>query len=64
MATQNVRKGAVALLMAVITAAGYLVGRDQPIPIWIDRFLLPGLAWLGLILIVIIALDWISKRLG
>jgi len=50
------------LLMAAITIAGYLVGRSEPIPAWIDRLLMPGLAWLGLVLLAIIALDWLRNR--
>jgi hypothetical protein len=51
-----------ALLMAAIAAAGYFIGRDRPIPAWIERFLMPGLGWLGLVLIVIIVIDWIKRR--
>lgn len=50
------------LLMAAITAAGYLVGRDRPTPGWIEHLLLPALGWLGLVIIVIIVVDWIRRR--
>ena len=52
-----------ALVMAVIAVAGYLIGRDNPVPVWIERFLMPALAWLGLVLIVIVVVDWLRKRL-
>lgn len=50
------------IVMAVIAAAGYLVGRDQPIPTWIEDFLLPALAVFGLALIVLVLVDWLRHR--
>lgn len=51
-----------AALMAVIAVVGYLIGRDQPVPAWIDAWLMPALAWFGLLLIVIAAVDWLRRR--
>lgn len=50
-------------LMAPIAIAGYIIGRDQPVPPWIERHLIPGLGWFGLILIAIVVLDWLKNVL-
>lgn len=50
------------LIMAAITAAGYIIGRDQPTPDWIAHGLIPALGWVGLLLIIIIVVDWIRRR--
>jgi peptidoglycan/LPS O-acetylase OafA/YrhL len=52
-----------AVLMGAIAAAGYLVGRDEPTPAWIEQGLVPVLGWVALILIIIVAADWIRRRL-
>ena len=51
------------LVTSVIVAVAWFVGRDQPTPAWISNYLIPGLGWLGLILIIIVIFDWIRKRL-
>lgn len=51
-----------AIVMSIIAAAGYLVGRDQPIPAWIEDFLLPALAVFGLVLIALVLVDWLRHR--
>lgn len=50
------------LVMAMIASIGWFVGRDSPVPDWIQRYLIPGLAWLGLLLIVLAVVDWIRRR--
>lgn len=50
--------------MIAIATAGYFVGRDKPVPHWIERYLVPGLGWLGLILILIVVADWLKSRFG
>lgn len=52
------------IVMIAISTAGYLVGRDKPIPNWIERYLIPALGWLGLILILIVVVDWLKNRFG
>ena len=49
------------LLMCFIATAGYIIGRDQPVPPWIDQHLIPGLGWFGLILIAIVVIDWLKN---
>jgi hypothetical protein len=49
--------------MIPIAAFAWVVGRDDPVPDWINGFLIPGLGWLGLILIAIVIGDWIRTRL-
>ena len=48
---------------AVVVIAAWLVGRDNPVPAWIDNYLIPGLGWVGLCLIVVIVVSEIKKRL-
>jgi hypothetical protein len=50
------------VIMAVIATVGYFVGRDQPVPPWIEDFLIPALGVLGLIGIVLIVVDWLRQR--
>lgn len=47
-------------MMVLVAIAGYIIGRDQPVPPWIERHLIPGLGWFGLILIAIIVFDWLK----
>jgi hypothetical protein len=46
----------------LVGGAGWYVGRDNPVPHWIQRYLIPGLAWFGLLLIVLAVVDWIRRR--
>jgi hypothetical protein len=50
------------VLVAVVGGAGWYVGRDRPTPYWIEHYLIPGLGWLGLLLIVLAVADWIRRR--
>ena len=50
------------VLVAMIAIAGWYFGRNNPTPDWIQRFLIPGLAWFGLLLIVLALVDWIRRR--
>lgn len=49
------------ILMIAIATAGYFVGRNNPTPAWIDQYLIPGLGWLGLVLMSIVAIDWLMN---
>jgi hypothetical protein len=50
---------AVVIPIAIIA---WIVGRDQPVPTWIEDYLIPALGWLGLILIAIVVGDWLRRR--
>ena len=50
------------VLVAIVAAAGWYFGRDRPVPHWIEHYLIPGLAWFGLLLIVLAVADWIRRR--
>ena len=50
------------VLVVVVGGAGWYVGRDRPTPYWIQHYLIPGLGWLGLLLIVLAVADWIRRR--
>jgi len=41
-----------AVVMVLIAGAGWYVGRDRPVPFWVQHYLIPGLGWLGLLLII------------
>ncbi len=51
------------LLVTIVTIAGYLVGHDQPVPKWIEKYLIQGLGWLGLVLILLVVIDWLTNIL-
>jgi hypothetical protein len=51
-----------AIVIVVIAAAGWYVGRDRPVPGWIQHYLIPGLGWLGLLLIIVAVVDWVRRR--
>lgn len=51
------------ILMTLIAIAGYIIGRDRPVPPWIDQHLVPGLGWFGLALIAIVFIDWLKNIL-
>lgn len=50
------------VITIVIAAVAYFVGRDRPVPVWIENFLIPALGWLGVVLIVLAAADWLRER--
>ena len=50
------------IVTGAIALAGYLVGRNRPVPPWIETFLIPALGWLGVVLIVLAAADWLRQR--
>ena len=50
-----------AVVTAIIAGAGWYVGRDDPVPVWIKKYLIPGLGWLGLLLIVLAAVDRVRR---
>lgn len=52
------------IVINAIVIAGYLVGRDKPMPYWIENYLIPGLGWLGLVLILLIVIDWMKNILS
>jgi hypothetical protein len=60
----RVQYAIVLAVMIPIAAFAWVVGRDDPVPDWINAFLIPALGWLGLILIAIVIADWIRTRMG
>jgi hypothetical protein len=50
-------------IMVVISGVAWLVGENEFIPSWIKHYLIPGLGWLGLFLIIIVIVDWIKQKL-
>ena len=50
------------VITATIAAVGWYFGRNRPVPHWIQAYLIPGLAWFGLLLIVLAVVDWIRRR--
>ena len=51
------------VIVAIVVAAALVTGKDNPVPAWISQYLIPGLGWLGLILILLAVGDWVGKRL-
>ena len=52
------------IVINAIVIPGYIVGRDQAVPDWIENYLIPGLGWLGLVLILLVVIDWLKNILG
>jgi len=50
-------------MTAIVVTAAWFVGRDKPVPNWIQNYLVPGLGWFGLVLILIVLVSWIRKKL-
>lgn len=50
-------------VVAGVAAAGWIAGRDQPVPEWIPERLVPILSGLVLVLLALAFLDWLRKRL-
>ena len=59
-----VRNGIALIVVAGVSAAGWLVGRDRPVPEWIESRLLPVLAWAVLALAAVALVDWVRRRRG
>jgi hypothetical protein len=51
------------VLMLLIAIAGYIIGHDQPVPAWIEHRLMPGLGWLGFILLTIVIIHRLRTML-
>jgi Mn2+/Fe2+ NRAMP family transporter len=49
-------------LVGIITAAAWLVGRNQPIPDWIEHVLIPALGWFYVVLLVFLAIRLVLRR--
>jgi uncharacterized membrane protein len=49
-------------VVAVIVAAAWLVGRDQPVPAWIMNVLIPVLGVLYLILLTIVIVRRLRRK--
>jgi len=47
---------------AVVVALAWHVGKDRPVPHWIQAYLVPALGWVGLILLVTGVLAWVLKK--
>jgi uncharacterized membrane protein YkvI len=49
-------------VVGVVAAAAWFVGHEKLVPACIEHYLSPGLGWLGLLLIIIVIVDWFRKR--
>jgi hypothetical protein len=52
-ASPRVRYLIALVVVAGVAGAGWYVGRDRPAPHWVEHYLVPGLAWVGLLLIIV-----------
>jgi peptidoglycan/LPS O-acetylase OafA/YrhL len=51
-------------IVAAVFMAAWVVGRDDPIPEWISRGLVPALGWAYLVLLAVAGVHLIRKRLA
>lgn len=56
------RKAVGLMAVAAVAVAAWLVGRDRPVPPWLEGRLLPALAWVVLALVALLVVDWIRRR--
>ncbi len=49
-------------VVAVVVAAGWIVGRDNPVPAWITAYLISFLGWAVLVLFAIVVVTRIRRR--
>jgi hypothetical protein len=49
-------------VVAIVAGLAWLVGRDQPVPDWIQHGLIPALGWIYLALLAAALLRWIIKK--
>ena len=64
MLSQRLKTIITIVLMGSITIAGYIVGRHQPTPKWIENVLVPGLGWVGLALILMAIAAGVKNWIG
>ncbi len=50
-------------LVSIVVTAAWFVGHNKPVPNWIENYLIPGLGWLGLVLILLVVIDWLKNML-
>lgn len=49
-------------VVAVVATVAWFVGRDRPIPPWIETGLVPALGWTYLVLLVIVLASRLLRR--
>ena len=49
-------------VVALLAGSGWFAGRNDPVPAWLEDYVIPVLGWLGLLLIAIVLGDWVKKR--
>ena len=49
------------VVIAIVVAAAWIVGKDDPVPAWITNCLIPLLSVLGVILIVLAVGEWLKR---
>lgn len=49
------------VLVSTVCLLAWFIGRDNPIPAWIEHGLVPALGWVALALISIVILDLVLK---
>ena len=53
----------VALVVTVaIMIVAWIVGRDRPIPDWIENYLIPSLGWVFLLFLAVAIIGWLLKK--
>lgn len=50
------------LIVGVVVAGAWWVGRDRPVPEWIGGTLVPALGWVYLLLLAVVLLRWLQRR--
>ncbi|RDE51780.1 MAG: hypothetical protein DVS81_03910 [Candidatus Accumulibacter meliphilus] len=51
-----------ALVTAAVVTLAWFVGRDDPVPDWISKGLVPALGWIYLVLLLVALVYWLRRR--
>jgi len=51
-----------ALITAAVVTLAWFVGRDDPVPDWISKGLVPALGWIYLAMLAVALVHWLRRR--
>lgn len=55
----------IAIITAIIVfALAWQVGKDKPIPDWIQNYIMPNLGWVGIVLLGYFFTRWVVNKLS
>lgn len=52
------------LTAAIIFALAWYVGKDKPMPDWIQDYIMPNLGWVGIVLLSYFFIRWLVNKVS